>query len=156
VRGHGLRTAFAFKQRLGLGLYFAPPLTNLDWVDAELQRYLVNCLHTAYRFKTHLGLEFRQVCVALLRFTHDLPVSLDSVPLKHLSQIRGPLHPNWQRTSLKPPLTYEPFGLPHPGIATGRPQTQQVQVREDGVVGNEAIYQTLGLRHDGTRDILGL
>jgi hypothetical protein len=31
------------------------------------------------------------VCVALLRFTHGLPVSLDSVPLKHLSQIRGPL-----------------------------------------------------------------
>jgi hypothetical protein len=31
------------------------------------------------------------VRVALLRFTHGLPVSLDSVPLKHVSQIRGPL-----------------------------------------------------------------
>jgi hypothetical protein len=32
------------------------------------------------------------VCLALLRFIHGLPVSLYSVPLKHLSQIRGPLH----------------------------------------------------------------
>ena len=61
-------------------------------MNSEFLGYLVNCLHTAHRFKTHLGLEFRQVGVALLRFTHDLPVSLDSVPLKHLSQIRGPLH----------------------------------------------------------------
>jgi hypothetical protein len=38
-----------------------------------------------------LHFEFRQVCVALLRFIHGLPVSLYSVPLKHLSQIRGPL-----------------------------------------------------------------
>jgi hypothetical protein len=29
--------------------------------------------------------------VALLRFTHDLPISLDSVPLKLLSEIQGPL-----------------------------------------------------------------
>jgi hypothetical protein len=92
VGGNRLGAAFAFKKRLGLGLYFPLPLANLDWVDAELLCYLVNCLHPSDRFKTHLGLELRQVCVALLCFTHGLPVSLDSVPLKHLSQIRGPLH----------------------------------------------------------------
>jgi hypothetical protein len=31
------------------------------------------------------------MCVAHFRFTHGLPVSFDSVQLKLLSQIRGPL-----------------------------------------------------------------
>jgi hypothetical protein len=31
------------------------------------------------------------VYVAILRFTHDLPISFDSVPLKLLSEIQGPL-----------------------------------------------------------------
>ena len=91
MRGNGLGAAFAFKQRLRLGLYFALPLADLYRMDSELLGYLVDGLHPAHRLKTHLGLELRQVCVALLRFTHGLPVSLNSVPLKLLSQIRGPL-----------------------------------------------------------------
>ena len=91
VRRNGLGAAFAFEQGLGLGLNLALPLAHLDWVGAELLRYLIDCLDSSHRLKTHLGFEFRQVCVALLPFTHDLPVSLDSVPLNHLSQIRGPL-----------------------------------------------------------------
>jgi hypothetical protein len=38
-----------------------------------------------------LRFEIRQVYVAILRFTHDLPISFDSVPLKLLSEIQGPL-----------------------------------------------------------------
>ena len=90
--GDGLGATFAFKQSLGLGLDLALPLADLHRMDSELLGNLVDCLHPAHRLKTHLGLELRQVRVALLHFTHGLPVSLDSVSLRHLSQIRGPLH----------------------------------------------------------------
>ena len=92
MRRNGLGAAFAFVQGLGLGLNLALLLAHLDWVHAELLRYLIDRLYPSYRFEPHLGFEFRQVCLALLRFIHGLPVSLYSVPLKHLSQIRGPLH----------------------------------------------------------------
>ena len=77
---------------------------HLDWVHAELLRDLIDRLDSSHRLKAYLGFEFRQVCVALLRFIHGLPVSLHSVPLKHLSQIRGPLQikalilPNLERS----------------------------------------------------------
>jgi hypothetical protein len=32
---------------------------------------------------------------ALCAFTHDLPISFDSVPLKLLSEIQGPLYSSW-------------------------------------------------------------
>ena len=67
-----LGTAFAFKQCLGMGLYFSLPLAHLHGMNPELLGYLVDCLHPAYRLEAHLGFEFRQVCVALLRFTHGL------------------------------------------------------------------------------------
>ena len=82
MRRNGLGAAFAFKQRLGLSLNLALPLTHLDKVDAEFLRYLIDCLDSSHGLKTHLGFEFRQVSVALLRFIHGLPVSLHSVPLK--------------------------------------------------------------------------
>jgi hypothetical protein len=59
VGGNGLGAALAFKQRLGLGLYFSLPLADLYRMDPELLGYLVDCLHPAYRLKTHLGFEFR-------------------------------------------------------------------------------------------------
>ncbi len=49
-------------------------------------------LYTCERLQTHLGLELRQMHFALFRFSHWLPVSLDSVPSKHLFQIPGQLH----------------------------------------------------------------
>ena len=92
MRGNGLGAAFAFKQRLSLRLNLALPLARLGWVHAELLRDLIDCLDSSHRFKTYLGFKFRRVCVALPRFTHGLPVSMDSVPLKQLSQIWSPLH----------------------------------------------------------------
>jgi hypothetical protein len=77
--------------RLGLGLYLALASAYLYCMDFEPLRYLVDRLYSPHRLKAYFGLELRQVCVALLCFTHGLPVSLDSVPLKLLSQIRGPL-----------------------------------------------------------------
>ena len=74
---------------------------RLDWVDAVLLRYLIDRLDSSHRLKTYLGFEFRQVFVALLGFIHGLPVSLHSVPLKQMSQIRGPLHTPSNKLSRK-------------------------------------------------------
>ena len=100
MRRNGLGAAFAFEQGLGLGLNLALPLAHLDWVYAELLRDLIDRLDSSHRLKAYLGFEFRQVCVALLRFIHGLPVSLHSVPLKLLSQIRGPLQIKQQNAQL--------------------------------------------------------
>jgi hypothetical protein len=54
-------------------------------------RYLIDGLHPTECLQSNLGFELRQVQFALLCFSHWIPVSLDSVPLKHLSQISGPL-----------------------------------------------------------------
>lgn len=43
------------------------------------------------RLKADLRLELRQVYFALLDFTHGFPVSCDSVLLKLLPRIQGPL-----------------------------------------------------------------
>jgi hypothetical protein len=96
VGGNGLGAAFVFKQRLGLGLYLALALAYLYRMDSEPLRYLVDRLYSSHRLKTYFGLELRQMCVVLLCFTHDLPVSLHSVPLKLLSQIRDPLQDRWK------------------------------------------------------------
>ena len=55
----GWGVAFAFKQRLGLGLDFSLPLAHLYRTDYELLRYLVDCLYPAHRFKAYLGFELR-------------------------------------------------------------------------------------------------
>lgn len=89
VRCNRFRAVFAFNQRPAPGLLRAPLLTHLHRKGPELLRYWANCLHSTHRLKTHLGSRFRQVCVALHRFTHGFPASLDRVPPKRLSQIRG-------------------------------------------------------------------
>jgi hypothetical protein len=69
-------------------------LADLNPMDTKLLAYLADSLHTSHSFNTHLGFEFRQVCVALLSFTYGLPVSFDSVQRKHMSQIRGQIQIN--------------------------------------------------------------
>ena len=78
VRCNRFGATFAFNPRLGLGLVFYLPLANLYRMDSELLGYSVDCRHPAHRFKSYFGLERRQVGITLLRFTHGLPVSLDS------------------------------------------------------------------------------
>ena len=85
MSGSRLGITFAFKQCLGLGLYLAHPLADLHRISSKLLGYLVDCLDPVYRLKTHLCIEVWQVCIALLCFTHGLPVSLVSASLKHLS-----------------------------------------------------------------------
>lgn len=85
MRRNGLGAAFAFKQRLCLRLNLALPLAHLDWVDAELLRDLIDCLDSSHRFKTYLGLELRQVCVALLRF-----ILFSSVTQRKITQVHVP------------------------------------------------------------------
>ena len=55
MRRNGLGAAFAFEQGLGLGLNLALLLAHLDWVQAELLRYLIDRLYPSYRFEPHLG-----------------------------------------------------------------------------------------------------
>ena len=79
------------KQRLALLLDFLLPLADLHRVDAVFLADLIDRLDASHRLQSDLRLELRKVDFALLRFTHDLPISFDSVLLKLLSQIWGPL-----------------------------------------------------------------
>ncbi len=70
MRSHWLGTALAFKQGAGLLLDFLLPLPNLDWMNPVLLTDLVDRLHPAQRFQTHLGLELRTVILPRLCFSH--------------------------------------------------------------------------------------
>jgi hypothetical protein len=61
-------------------------------MDTLFLRNLIDGLHPTERLKSDLRLELRWMKFALLCFSHLLSVSLERVPLKHLSQIPGPLH----------------------------------------------------------------
>jgi hypothetical protein len=85
-----LRPALAVKKIFGLNLDRSLPLADLNRMDAVLVGYL-DGLHATKRLQAKLGLELGWMKSALYLFSHWKHVSLDSVPLKHLSRIRGPL-----------------------------------------------------------------
>ena len=60
-------------------------------MDAVLLSNLVDCLDLKQGLQSDVRLELRQVELAFLRFTHDFPISCDSVLLKLLSHIWDPL-----------------------------------------------------------------
>lgn len=91
MRRHRLRAALALEQGPGLLLDFLLPLAYLDRVNPVLLTDFIDRLDPTQGFQADLRLELRQVHFAFLRFTHDFPISCDSVLLKPLSQIRGPL-----------------------------------------------------------------
>ena len=89
VSGYWLGTSLTLEQRLGLRLSFLFPLADLHWVNSLLLRNLVDSLDTPQRLQSNLRIELRQVDFSFLCFTHDLPVSSDSVLLKLRSRIWG-------------------------------------------------------------------
>ena len=80
-----LRATSTFKQRLGLLLDYFLPLAYLHRLDVVLLANLIYRLDSSQRLQAYLRLEHRPVNLAFLRFTHDFPISCDSVLLKPLS-----------------------------------------------------------------------